>query len=553
MGDPHSDPFFETSFRRDQLNDRAVGAVGDFMLTLAIVASAHAFLLLSWYCILKFLESRSIVFAGHLAGSPPATPRGGVSDAADNMKRYFLDAAIPNILYWPNIEVLVVIYFSASVAESCSAVLASAASHSFPDRSGTVALAVLGWLFLAFFFIHEPLRISSFTRRHGELWQPAEKVKHYEDVDDRLLRTLHRHHLLKQPALRIRGKYEIPAELQGLSTSGSPPGFISLIDSAGARALLAPMSRWWKRTPSDMHSSLASSWLARVNGQSAVSSLYQYIKLLIHLWFAILTGVVDANSSTDLAGWHVLVLLLATLMLLLGWYASCFTAAGDRLEGIFTMAEVTLSTTSLILRYARALGAGGDAALHVSTWLLAAAVMVALAYPFYDSATVHCASAGKVAPKPQSSKSPSKSPKTPNKRTAQETEKAAAEWASGRRGASRSNPGKRSRVAVEDTSTVDSAAERRVTLRERRLHNLQASYSPHADHVVATVTTLESGGSGGGICIARSASRVSFPGSGEDRYTPAPRVPPLDLATNTDNASGSLTGTLIPIASLSSS
>ena len=48
---------------------------------------------------------------------------------------------LPLLLYWPNLEVVIVIFYAAGVTESCTAVMGSVTAIHF---KGTLALAVLG-------------------------------------------------------------------------------------------------------------------------------------------------------------------------------------------------------------------------------------------------------------------------------------------------------------------------------------------------------------------------------------------------------------------------
>ena len=52
-----------------------------------------------------------------------------------------VDQGLPMLLYWPNLEVVIVIFYAAGVTESCVAVMGSVAAIHF---KGSLSLAVLG-------------------------------------------------------------------------------------------------------------------------------------------------------------------------------------------------------------------------------------------------------------------------------------------------------------------------------------------------------------------------------------------------------------------------
>ena len=163
---------------------------------------------------------------------------------------------VPALLYWPNAEVVVVMcdyaagasnaltlctrrkgrrphacvhaararapahgarrrYYAAGLSRSaCLGTYAHLAGTL--DAPPTLGICVAGGAFLAGFMAREGRRLRAFRRqRHAErLWQPSRAISRRSEMDDPLLRALHCLRLQpRQPALRLRGRFVLPAPL----------------------------------------------------------------------------------------------------------------------------------------------------------------------------------------------------------------------------------------------------------------------------------------------------------------------------------------------------
>ena len=224
---------------------------------------------------------------------------------------------VPDVLYWPNIEVLVVIFFAAGIVHSCASVLSNA-------TSAGRGLATAGLVMMAIFLLHETTRVLLFTVPHRKThWFPTKKQVTLDEMDDMFMRRLARWRLVT-PARRMRGTFRVFYE--------------DLIEPERTkRAIRAPLALWWRRYPGDMYASLSCSWLARSSG--SVRFPFMLSRVLMQVGFSAIAGAGAPLLFTCVA----LILLQATLGIV------CFVQAQDRLEGIISALEANLSGLSLFL------------------------------------------------------------------------------------------------------------------------------------------------------------------------------------------------------------
>jgi hypothetical protein len=411
---PRSIALFTDSYLDYTLSYHTVGTLGDFSFVLSFTISVHLIILYVWHLQIRSRLRLPLNEMDFAAQMPPMTALIAawrekdwetVQEWRDEFKLYLaarrrrllaswsklwpknedtpLDkeptackgcSSLPSILYWPNLEVLVIIVFAAAVAESSAAVISGTARATF-EKPSTHSFAVCGLIFLALFVVHECARVGYFIQHHTAFWKHEPSGRHGLR-DDMLLQMMLAARCLKRPASRFRGEFNVP------------PAIIVVYDPKDTRmqrALHAPISRFWTRAADDMFLSLKSSWLARVNGARKQFALYQYIRVLVHITFGLLVGTADSHRDTSSAAWHALILVTLALYLVLVWWCSFSGAAVDLIESIFTGPELILSFLSLLLRYFHALGMGErDAMLLGSACLMALSIFVVLAHVVYE-------------------------------------------------------------------------------------------------------------------------------------------------------------------------
>ena len=285
------------------------------------------------------------------------------------MRVNYLDgfSYVPDNLWWPNYEVLIVLFWAPALMQRCVATLVST---DFPSGTPSVVIS-----FLAVFYLHEFARLFHYSRKYGKTcWRPSKKISNRAKMDDPLLKWLAKKGLAK-PALRWRGEFEV----KGDDDDWREPW-------RTARALRAPIGlRFWKRGAGDAYQTLAKSWLIDASGNKGV--LYQLVKVTVQLTFAILVGIA-ASSNGYGGGPAALIIVMILLQFFLGFYCWRVPHAGDRLEAKFSGFEAIFTGLYLFFRLLAAwFGTPGspNAGLTItSSVMLGLATFAALFLPFYN-------------------------------------------------------------------------------------------------------------------------------------------------------------------------
>jgi len=274
---------------------------------------------------------------------------------------------MPGALWWPNAEVVVILFFAPSLMQRSVAVLFS--SDRVVNGRGT---AIFVLFVLATFFAHETVRLLLFGLRHSaKLWNATKEGPTKAQMDDPLLRLLVRVRIIK-PAMRWRGYFDVDVR----SKDWDEP-------QRTARALRMPLNAmFWKRVPGDMHATLATSWLINVSSQTS-GVTYQLVKMAFQLMYSLMIGLAVHSSGFE-GGEGVLVSLIVLLQAGLGLYCWRVGASADRLEGMLAGLEAFLSGTSLAFRFMSALGNEHAGLMTASLTFLAAAIYGSLVLPLYN-------------------------------------------------------------------------------------------------------------------------------------------------------------------------
>ena len=275
---------------------------------------------------------------------------------------------VPSILWWPNIEVIIMIFFAPALMFHCAAVVAKAVKvYSIPDPpKGEINGVPREWLdpqdlpkeevrervadggavfiiiCMGIFIAHECARLFVFMRKHAEaLWISNEEVRVRAQMDDMILDLLCAVGLVR-PGLRFRGSLATDENSKDMAEP-----------QRTSRALSAPyVFKFWERRAGDAYATLSTSWLYHARGK--YGCFYQMVKFLTQVAFGVVVGV-----STQSGGYKgiaiVPIALLILLQLGLGYYCCKHNPSSDRLEGLVSGVEAILSAVSLTLRWQAAL------------------------------------------------------------------------------------------------------------------------------------------------------------------------------------------------------
>ena len=109
---------------------------------------------------------------------------GGMAEKVRAMPKGF--RPLPAALIWPNLEVMILVFFTAGIVESSAAIL-NGYRKGIMDDPFFISLAITCCVLILLFILHEGCRIRRFYKSHStELWTPSPKLHHYSEVDDPL-------------------------------------------------------------------------------------------------------------------------------------------------------------------------------------------------------------------------------------------------------------------------------------------------------------------------------------------------------------------------------
>ena len=259
--------------------------------------------------------------------------------------------ALPDVLAFPNLEIILFVFMASSVTEVCASIVAAYGAGSVDDGP-MVGLALACLLLVAFVVVHEVLRIRRFYRRHKDLFVAEEEPLHPSEVDDPLLYSLAKCRLIK-PRSRVRGGYE-PREDDNEEPDRTE------------RLLSRPLALWRHRKAGDEYVSMATLWLSDV-GSGIRGTYYQITKIILLLLSAFVAGIgFDADPGSSRA--HAQAWLLITIQVVLALYCLFICYAGDRLEGTIAGLEAVCQAIKLLCDYR---AAGIDRTAVAEAWAAA--------------------------------------------------------------------------------------------------------------------------------------------------------------------------------------
>jgi hypothetical protein len=213
----------------------------------------------------------------------------------------------------------------------------------------------------------ESRRLASFNLRCArKLWNQALEAETAIEVDDPLLRLLTRMRMLR-PADRFRGNFE--------------PSSSDLREPARTwRCLKALLTPCTKRSMGDEYAALASSWLADVDIGFGV--FYQLAKVTLQLLTAVAASIDAQPRNGDFTASLMQTLAICLPHALFSIW--CFwSAAGDRLEGLFQSLQSLIVAVAVVLQYC-ATTSEDASLLSASATLLAAACVAPFILVAYD-------------------------------------------------------------------------------------------------------------------------------------------------------------------------
>ena len=397
-----------------QLSRRSVFLLGDFTVLLAIVMLLHLLVLCAWSRILsakRYLaggqraeadRERSLIPDNLMSASErvlsisrkavlfvccgmTGTDPDWDLPAADEVVACKGCISVPAILYWPNIEIMVIAYYAAGISSVCTSVIALSATGLL-DEPGTLVCAILGWTFLANFCLHECARIAVYWQRHRHRWVRSKDVEDRQNMDDPLLILLYRMRVHRKPSLRLQGSFLAQKpEVVGEGQEPKPTDpWLPSDASKTMHALHAPLALWWRRTGDEMHLSLSSSWLFGVNGRRAVGFGFQYVRFLMQAVVGVLVGSLEAQRGARSNAWHAALAVLIVIHVLFAAYCLLVAPSADRVESIFVGMESMLPSVSLMVRYAYLELRTSKALLDASALITLAAVCTILSLAPYE-------------------------------------------------------------------------------------------------------------------------------------------------------------------------
>ena len=278
-------------------------------------------------------------------------------------RKSIFSLSLPDVLAWPNPEVLLIIFCGAGVMHaSVQGVIAQEALN----------FSIGGISVLGAFLLWEWYRVIRFQQQHGyDMFNEAIPAETVLEVDDPLLRLLARLGLL-HPRDRFHGVFEAPA-----ADLKEPARTLRLLKGPFSSCVRNPR-------PGDKCAALSVTWLASVGQGNGI--FYQVARFTVQIAFAAIAAIpLPYNPSSHAA--LVQAGSLASLQIGFGAY-SMTSAAGDRVEGIFAGAECLLSGIAVSLQYA-ATHVHSFTLLNMSGYVACAAFIMPFIVVVHDTVILH--------------------------------------------------------------------------------------------------------------------------------------------------------------------
>ena len=262
--------------------------------------------------------------------------------------------SLPDALFWPNPEVLILSCFATGMLQCASSVFAAAtAGYATMPTSLAIAIAVI--LILTVFYIHQCTWLVIFYMHHlRNCWVPAEEPEDKAEVDDpffALLTNLSRGCFKAKS--RELGSFEPPEE-----DTEEP----ARTERALGRFFTWRCLRFREINSGDAFSYLPS-WLGDSSGSGKFGVFYMFFMIALQLLTGVIMGIffsVPWGSSSN--GGKALLTILLSLQLVGAVWSLCLRTANDKLDGLekALIYFIEAAATALMLASAYVAEAGGN-------------------------------------------------------------------------------------------------------------------------------------------------------------------------------------------------
>ena len=201
---------------------------------------------------------------------------------------------------------------------------------------GCLTLAALIMLLLAGFLVVSLLMLCRFYAgvRKAQMWSAAEKPQTTDEVDDPLLRLLHRCCRCVRVARRA-GDFQKPDD------HAEEP-------ARTARLVRSPL-RVSHLNTGDLHDALSMVWLTRASGGGVVGVSYDYVALVAQMTIAALSSIPSDPSQPDSYWPFAQAILVGCLQIGFATYVSFLIPSIDFVENLVTGLQFLLEGTCTVL------------------------------------------------------------------------------------------------------------------------------------------------------------------------------------------------------------
>jgi hypothetical protein len=155
---------------------------------------------------------------------------------------------LPSSLVYPRFEIMLATIFATGLMEAAANVLGTAvAEYDLSIGLMITALVVVSLVFL--FLVRQAFLVSHFSKHHAKtMWQPAETIESYREMDDPMLRFLYRttcclpRCLRLKPVMRFKGEWAPPES--ATEEPGRTERALARSEWFGLSALCGQCCRW---------------------------------------------------------------------------------------------------------------------------------------------------------------------------------------------------------------------------------------------------------------------------------------------------------------------